>query len=37
VSFKAPESGRYDIWVGRFGDAGGSATLNISEVQFPRD
>jgi hypothetical protein len=37
VSFKAPQSGRYDIWVGRFGDAGGSATLKISEVQFPRD
>ena len=37
VSFKAPGSGRYDIWVGRFGDAAGSATLRISEVQFPRD
>lgn len=37
LSFKAPQSGRYDIWVGRFGDAGGAATLKISEVQFPRD
>lgn len=37
ISFKAPGSGLYDIWIGRFGDAGGSATLNISEVQFPRD
>ena len=37
VAFKGPGSGRYDIWVGRFGDAAGSATLNISEVEFPRD
>ena len=35
--FKAPASGLYDIWVGRFGDAAGSATLNISESAFPAD
>ncbi len=37
LGFKAPASGLYDIWVGRFGDAGGTATLNISETTFPRD
>jgi hypothetical protein len=37
VGFKAPAAGLYDIWVGRFGGAEGSATLNISETNFPRD
>jgi hypothetical protein len=37
VVFKAPASGLYDIWVGRFGDASGSATLNISELPFEAD
>lgn len=38
VGIKSPESGRYDIWVGRYGDGvSGSATLNISETTFPQD
>jgi hypothetical protein len=37
IVFKAPASGTYDIWVGRFGDADGQATLNISEIAFPMD
>ena len=36
VSFFGAESGRYDIWVGRYsGGASGSATLNISEAPYP--
>jgi hypothetical protein len=38
VGFKAPASGLYDIWVGRYGGGvGGTATLNVSETTFPRD
>lgn len=31
VQFGQPMSGRYDIWVGTFGESGASATLNVSE------
>jgi hypothetical protein len=37
ISLKSPASGAYNIWVGRFGDAQGQATLNISEATFPMD
>jgi hypothetical protein len=38
LGFKAPASGLYDIWVGRYGGGvGGNATLNVSETTFPRD
>lgn len=38
VGFKAPAAGLYDIWVGTYGGGvSGTATLNISETNFPRD
>jgi hypothetical protein len=38
LGFKAPASGLYDVWVGRYGGGvSGSATLNISETTFPTD
>ncbi|MGD2133427.1 MAG: caspase family protein, partial [Maricaulaceae bacterium] len=38
ISFKSPDAGLYDIWVGLYGgDTGGTATLNISEFAFEGD
>ena len=38
VSFAAPQSGRYQVWVGRFGAQGetASAVLSVSEVGGPQ-
>ncbi len=38
VSFAAPQSGRYQVWVGRFGAQGetASAVLSISEIGGPQ-
>ena len=34
ITFDAPESGLYDIWVGTFGGGQGPATLHISELGY---